>query len=455
MASTKSKPIVVATAFPAAGHAAGLTKISAYLVQNGYTVYFITGSELKPGIEKTGAQFIENPWDWEKVHAARPADADVMWDLRHLFADSTHDSHRVLKDTLERVRREYPDREVLLLHESLSCSLSPFAYGAPLPEGYTSFPKVINFHTSINITEDGSVPPFGPGIPYDPTPENLALWKQMAGGFKAVTGSVVTHWEGIHKTLGTTRPITGGLFDFIFDLGDVTVFAASPSLDYPMSNPSPRMRFIGGLPLQRPDAKFVYPTWWPTITANAALPAGSPDKKKVVFVTQGTAHLDYDDLLLPTIKTLGDRSDLIVVATLGVRGATLKTSDGAPAPIPANTLVIDYLAYDALLPYADVFVTNAGYGGFMHGIMNGVPMVLAGTVADKAEVSARAEWIGVGVNLRTQKATEEAIRAAVEKVLSEEEGPKFKAKALELKKENEDLDALNTFEGIIAELTGR
>jgi UDP:flavonoid glycosyltransferase YjiC (YdhE family) len=112
-------------------------------------------------------------------------------------------------------------------------------------------------------------------------------------------------------------------------------------------------------------------------------------------------------------------------------------------------MVVDYLPYDALLPLADVFVSNAGYGGFMQSVMNGVPMVLAGTAADKAEVCARAEWAGVAVNLRAQTPGEDAIRAAVETVLGD---GRYKKKALEVKEENERLDALARFESIIEEL---
>jgi UDP:flavonoid glycosyltransferase YjiC (YdhE family) len=79
-------------------------------------------------------------------------------------------------------------------------------------------------------------------------------------------------------------------------------------------------------------------------------------------------------------------------------------------------------------------------------------MVLAGTVSDKAQVCARAEWAGVAVNLRAQRPGEEAIREAVARVLGD---GKFKARALELKGENEGLNSLRKVEEIIEELSGR
>ena len=449
MNAPKDKPILVATAFNAPGHAAGLMLISEHLVQRGFKIYFITGPSFKDSIEKMGAEFVENPWVWEPVLAHAPPVHDDPWLFKHIFGDSTPDAHRVLKATLERVRREHPDREVVILHESISGGLGPFAYGAPLPEGYSSLPKSINFHTSVYVTKNDNFPPFGPGLPYDPTPENLAIWRSLYDIMEPPLSSIVEYYNTVYKPLGATRPITAGFFDFLLNLGDITVLATTQSLDYPIPNKTSRLRLIGGLPLQPINPDFAFPAWWSTITTNAALPSSSPDKKKVVFVTQGTVHRDYTELIIPTLQALANQPNLIVIATLGARGAKL---DSSTVAIPDNTVVIDYFPYNALLAYTDVFVSNAGYGGFMQGVMNGVPMVLAGVVADKAEVCARAEYAGVAVNLRAQKPGEEAIALAVGGGLREGSG--YKKRAVELREENEGMDALRGIEGVIAELVG-
>jgi UDP:flavonoid glycosyltransferase YjiC (YdhE family) len=450
MAAPKQKPIVVATAFNVPGHTAGLIQISEYLVKKGLIVYFITGSDFKKSIEKTGAEFVENPFRMEEIFASKPPgyeSPDGTWVMKYIFGGVTPVAHRLLKETLERVRREHPSREVIILSESLSGSVGPFLHGAPLPRGYSSLPKVIVFHTSVYGITNDNIPPFGPGLPYDPTPKNLALWRSLADAMEPITASIIEHYDNLYKSLGATSPVKGPFNDMIIGLGDVTVLATSPSLEYPIPTPNPKLRFIGGLPLKPLDPAFVYPSWWPNITANAALTANSPAKKRVIFVSQGTAHCNYIEVLIPTLKALARRTDVIVVATLGVRGAEL----GNDIEIPENAMVVDYLPYDVLLPLADVFISNAGYGGFMQSVMNGVPMVLAGTAADKAEVCARAEWAGVAVNLRAQTAAEEAIRAAVEMVLGD---GRYKKRAVELKEENEALDALARFEGIIEELVG-
>ncbi|KAL2169397.1 hypothetical protein VTG60DRAFT_6103 [Thermothelomyces hinnuleus] len=168
--------------------------------------------------------------------------------------------------------------------------------------------------------------------------------------------------------------------------------------------------------------------------------------------------------MLPTFAALAGREDVLIVATLGAPGAELVVpvnddddDDAAAAAIttavtpPANALVVDYLPYDVILPHADAFVCNAGFGGLMHSVMHGVPLVLCGRLSDKAEVCAHAERAGVAVNLRCQRPDADAVRAAVDRVLCE---PRFGERARELQRENWELDALGKMEDIILELAG-
>ncbi|KAK3937839.1 hypothetical protein QBC46DRAFT_391693 [Diplogelasinospora grovesii] len=454
-AITREKPIIVAAAFPASGHTLGLIQFSAHLVKKGFQVLFIGSGDFKSSIEHAGATFIEHSWkfsDRPEVLEAHDKITDpagqLIFAMKHLFLDSTPQAFNLMNSTLESVRENYgPSREVVILHEIMYQGVVPYYLGAPLPKGYSRLPKVINFCPTLNIATDYAVPPFGPGLPYDPTPENLALWKSIHDQMHATARVVLCdHANPIYKSLGCTQQMTTWLWDELMRRFDVTLLASSASTDYPRSTPNPKVRYIGGLPLKPVSPDFKYPEWWSTITENAALEEG---KKKVVFVTQGTAMLDYTELLIPSIKALSERDDLIVIATLGCRDEPVPQD---VVPVPGHIKVIDYLPYDAMLPYTDVFVSNAGYGGFMHGVMNGVPMVLAGTAADKAEVCARAEWSGVAVNLRTARPSIEAIREALDKVLTE---PAYKTRAAELKEENEAMDSLGTLEEIVWEMVVR
>jgi UDP:flavonoid glycosyltransferase YjiC (YdhE family) len=209
----------------------------------------------------------------------------------------------------------------------------------------------------------------------------------------------------------------------------------------------PTIKYIGGLPLKTCIAKTVFPEWWSKVQANAVLPRDAHGRKKVVFLSQGTVNIDnYSELIIPTIEALATRQDVLVIATLGKREEKLPDT----IAIPENTMIIDYFPYDVILPLADVFIFNGGYGGFMHGVMNGTPMVFAGTAADKGEVAARAEWAGISVNLWTSTPTQTMIRNAVDRILTD---GKFKANAMKLKAENEAMNALEAVEKQIWEYT--
>ncbi|KAK4228070.1 4'-demethylrebeccamycin synthase [Podospora fimiseda] len=444
------KPVVVIVAFMVPGHMAGPLQCSKYLSSKGYKdIYFLASAKYKTAVEHTGANFVENPWTLpDDIPRGLSRSDKILVEFKHFFIDSAPTVHRCMKALLEDIREKHPDRKVVMIHESMSLGLDPFNYGAPLPKGYTSMPKAINFQTSLNFYPDPLVPPVRPvALEYDPTPENLRLWQEMREEpLSPLWTAINDHLNKVYATIPATAKVRPNerYLDQVMVHGDVTVVPTSPSLDYPRANVDPvnnRIHFIGGLPLNPVDPNFTYPSWWSEITENAS----SPNRKKVVLVTQGTIDTTYDELLLPTVRALADRDDLIVVATLGIRN---EPSPLSPEETPKNTKIIDYLPYDAVLPYSDVFVSNAGYGGFMHGVMNGVPMVLGGIAADKPEVCMRAEWAGVTVNLRTDKPSEEQVRDAINKVLGNDN---YKKRIMEVKKENEEMDSLGTIERLVAE----
>jgi UDP:flavonoid glycosyltransferase YjiC (YdhE family) len=74
-------------------------------------------------------------------------------------------------------------------------------------------------------------------------------------------------------------------------------------------------------------------------------------------------------------------------------------------------------------------VTNGGYGGVMIALTHGVPLVVAGTTEDKAEVAGRVAYAGVGVNLKTSTPTPTVLHAAVRRVLTE---PGFRDRARQI-----------------------
>ena len=137
--------------------------------------------------------------------------------------------------------------------------------------------------------------------------------------------------------------------------------------------------------------------------------------------------------------------DVQVVVTTG--GA-----DPDPVPRNDNTRVARFLDYDALLPRTSVLITNGGYGAVQRALCDAVPLVVAGQTEDKAEVAARVEHFGVGVNLRTGTPDAHLVRHAVRTVLDD---PTFRARARQLSRAYAIRDSVATIgsivDGLVAE----
>ena len=117
-------------------------------------------------------------------------------------------------------------------------------------------------------------------------------------------------------------------------------------------------------------------------------------------MTQGTVANTAPELIAPALDGLRGE-EMLVVATTGGATAQWVGLD----PLPANARVEPQVPYAALMPHVDVMVTNGGYGGVQYALANGIPLVVAGTSEDKAEIAARVAWSESGINLKTKQPT--------------------------------------------------
>jgi UDP:flavonoid glycosyltransferase YjiC (YdhE family) len=168
----------------------------------------------------------------------------------------------------------------------------------------------------------------------------------------------------------------------------------------------------------------------------------------MIFVCQGTVARDITQLAIPTMIALKERSDIIVVVALGKEGESLP----ADFSVPSNSRVVDYISYDDVLPYCDLFVTTGGYGSLQRALNNGTPLIMGATTEEKPESAARAEWAGVAVNLRTSCPSIEQLQQAVDEILSNK---RYKTRALEIQAEIAASDPVGVIIDNIEELAGR
>jgi UDP:flavonoid glycosyltransferase YjiC (YdhE family) len=420
------KPLVLVCAFPAYGHLMPIRAIAKALVLRGYEVTFVTGSAYRELIEAIGANFIPlegysdlTEGDLDRMQPLRDAipagPLQIAYDLETIFVNTIPGQHAAQQKALKSLTEQHPGRPIVLVYEGFFLGSGPGLLGAPgiRPAGTIGIGIVPMVLQSIDTA------PFGPGLPPDSSAEgrarNIAMNKQL----QEVLAKPQAAYEQIFQELGATQPAPY-IFNAIYQLPDRFLQMCIPSVEYPRSDLPPKVHFAGGLPRGLRDPFTDTPSWWPEVTNNST--------KKIVAVSQGTAAINLNDLVIPTMNGLKDRSDVLVVVALGRKGSALPEG----TVIPENARVTDFIPFDDLLPHCEVFITNGGYGAFQHAISNGTPLVIGGATEDKPEVAQRAAWAGIGVNLKTGSPSPEQVKEAVEEIFANE---RYRTRSRELEKE--------------------
>jgi len=165
----------------------------------------------------------------------------------------------------------------------------------------------------------------------------------------------------------------------------------------------------------------------------------------VILITQGTIEKDPNKLLIPGIEALKDSGALIIVTTGGSHTRELKSQYNQ-----ANIIIEDYIDFNDVMPYADAYITNRGYGGVMMSIENRLPMVVAGVHEGKNEICTRVGYFKCGIDLKTETPDIKRLRTAVFEVLG---NPLYKQNIDSLYKEFKKYNPDEIFENYVAELT--
>ncbi|KAH6722063.1 putative UDP-glucuronosyltransferase 2A3 [Leptodontidium sp. MPI-SDFR-AT-0119] len=440
---TESTPHLLFCSTPVYGHVMPIRAVAKQVIAKGYKVTFLTGSEYQEQIESVGAEFVTLRGDAnftkDKIDKMVKDFLETVPAPSHdtivtrVFVDTITSQHEGVQRTLRLIMERHPTARVVVVYEGSFRGTFPTQSGAPgiQPLGYIGLGVVPASLTSIDTR------PCGPGFEYDPSPEGRAT--NMAAHKKdqqeRFSGSQ-KRWEEILSSLGAKVPDMAWR-DASYRLSDRFIQMCSPSLEYPRSDAPSTFRFSGGLPKGLRDSMNTKPQWWSDVVHKG--------DKKVVFVAQGTLALNPNDLIIPTMAAFKDRDDMIVVCALGKPGSTLP----AGTAIPGNARVEDFIPYDDILEYSDVFITSGGYGSLQHSLSNGVPLIVGGEGSDRPENAMRVEFSGAGINLNTGHPSEETLREAVTTILRE---PKYKNRAMEIKQEMESFDPIEVIINNIEEV---
>jgi UDP:flavonoid glycosyltransferase YjiC (YdhE family) len=226
-------------------------------------------------------------------------------------------------------------------------------------------------------------------------------------------------------------PIVGSLFDVSYRSPDVMFQSGVPGFAYPRREHNPRLQFVG--PLLPYKA---------TISTSFSQPAKLARYKRVILISQGTVdNKDQNKLIIPALEALKDTDALLIVTTGHYQTADLR------AAYPHENIVIeDFVDFDFILEHCDLFICNGGYGSVLLSLSKGVPLLTAGIREGKNDINAHVDYFKLGIDLRTESPTAEAIRRAAERLLRE---PQWKHNVARLR---DEFSAYRPFECIDAYL---
>ncbi|WP_315816651.1 glycosyltransferase [Paraflavitalea speifideaquila] len=147
---------------------------------------------------------------------------------------------------------------------------------------------------------------------------------------------------------------------------------------------------------------------------------------------------------MPTLEAFQHSRHLVIATTEGSKTAELRKRYTA-----SNIIIEDFIPFDDVMPYADVYVTNGGYGGVLQGIQHLLPLVVGGIHERKLEINARVGYFKLGIDLKTEKPTAVQLKESVEEVLKNSQ---YKQQVKKLAAEFNRFDPHRLCEGYVAEV---
>ncbi|GAO44619.1 glycosyltransferase [Flavihumibacter petaseus] len=399
MKQSTAKKILFANV-PADGHFNPLTGIAVFLKDLGYDVRWYTSAKYAGKVKKLGLQYYP-------YKVALEVDTD---NLSELFPDREKISSKIGKlnyDVQEFFLKRGPEyyTDILGIYREFPFDLmisDVMFTGNAFVKNLMNIPVMA---IGIMPLAEGSVdlPPAGLGM----HPSKSFFGRRKQAALRWLTDHVLFAKSiKVMYALLDKYGIRHGkenFFDMLYRQTDLVLQSGSPSFEYERSDISDNVRFIGPLlPYQQPAGR---DTWMDHRVHHY---------DRVILVTQGTVETDVNKLLVPTLEAYKDSNTLVVVTTGG--GGTAKLREAYPQ---ANIIIEDFIPFNDIMPYVDVYITNGGYGGVLLGIENQLPFVVAGVHEGKNEICARIGYFRLGIDLRTETPKPSQIKGAVEKVLAD------------------------------------
>ncbi len=419
---------------PADGHFNPLTGLAAHLKEKGCDVRWYTSPVYREKISRLGITF----YGMNKALdvAATAGDMEALFPEREKIKGQVAKlKHDMINVFILRSPEYYEDIADIYQSFPFEIMIADVTFGGiPYVQEKMNIPVIaVNIIPNPETSKD--LPPPGLGM----TPSNNFVGRIKQNLLRFVAGKLL--FAGPNKVMKQTLAKHGistngaGIFDVIIQKSTAVLQSGTPGFEYKRSDMSSHIHFAG--PLLPYSKKQQAAAWYDPRLGKY---------EKVILVTQGTVEKDVEKLIIPTLEAFNNTDYLVIVTTGGSMTAELREKYQAP-----NFIIEDFIPFNDVMPYADVYITNGGYGGVLLSIKNQLPMVAAGVHEGKNEINARIGYFKLGVNLKTELPKPSQLRSAVETIMKD---PVYAENVKKLCDEFNSYNPNQVCEELVSKLTG-
>jgi MGT family glycosyltransferase len=398
--SLKPGTKILFATFPADGHFNPLTGIAMHLKNIGCDVRWYTSQTYAQKIESLGIPF---------YGLKKALDVSANVDIDAIFPERKKHKGQIAKLKFDMINafilrspEYYEDIQEIYYDFPFDVMIADITFGAiPFVKEKMNIP-VIGVDVIPLPETSKDLPPAGLGM--TPTNSFFGRLKQDVLRFIADNVLFAKPTKVMSRVLGEYGIDTNGsnIFDIMVKKSTLVLQSGTPGFEYTRSDLSKHVHFVGPL---LPYSKLKERKKW--------FHEKLGQYGKVILVTQGTVEKDIDKLLIPTLEAFKNSDRLVIVTTGGSQTQELRNRYPQP-----NIIIEDFIPFDDVMPFADVYVTNGGYGGVLLSIQHKLPMVVAGVHEGKLEINARVGYFKLGINLKTETPSVPQLKKAVEEVLA-------------------------------------
>ncbi|MDQ4139325.1 MAG: glycosyltransferase, partial [Bacteroidota bacterium] len=374
------------------GHFNPLTSLAVYLKEAGYDVRWYTGSVFKEKLQNLKIPHLP----FKRAKEITQHNIDEVFPERKKIKNGIK---RICFDMSQYFILRGPEflQDVQEIHQNFPFDLmiADICFtGIPFIKEKLQVP-VISIGIIPLVEKSRDTAPAGLGL----TPAKTALGKK---GYvwlqKVVDNFLLKQPNDFLRQLLANEGISckgSNAFEIAIEKSTVVLQSGTPGFEYYRRDISKHIHFIGPV---LPHAKKVEKEL--TFRDKLGL------YKNTILVTQGTLENDNSKLIIPTLEAFKNTNNLVIVTTAGNDTEALRKQ----YPY-ANCVIEDYIPFNQIMPFIDVYVSNGGYGGVLLSIENRVPMVVGGKHEGKNEICARVGYFNLGINLKTEAPGKEQIKA--------------------------------------------